>query len=158
MLLHSQLSKSESLWYLLLSQLNRWHKLRLTRRKGGGKPPEGPNEVTHNHGWQGCVQGFHQSSHLKCYFGLSCQAPKSSQWMPTVCLSDKLKASGNEAPTNRLSSLPHSPVRGRCCAQELCRTQETGHTTQKTLYGYFLLPFSLNFCWDACAIRRFHVY
>ena len=127
MLLHSQLSKSESLWYLLLSQLNQWHKLRLTRRKGGGKPPEGPNGVTNNHGWHGWVQGFHQSSHLKCYFGLCCQAPKSSQWMPTVCLSDKLKASGNEAPTNRLSSLLHSQVRGRCCAQlqELCRTQET---------------------------------
>ena len=111
MLLHSQLSKSESLWYLLLSQLNQWHKLRLTRRKGGGKPPEGPNEVTHNHGWHGCLQGFHQSSHLKCYFGLCCQAPKSSQWIPTVCLSNKLEASGNEAPTNHLSSLPHSPVR-----------------------------------------------
>ena len=81
------------------------------------------------------VQGFHQSSHLKRYFGLRCQVPKSSQWMPTVCLSDKLKASGNEAPTNRLSSLPHSQVRGRCCVQELCRMQETGHTTQKTLYG-----------------------
>lgn len=151
MLLHSQLSKSESLWYLLLSQLNQWHKLKLTRRKGGGKLIITSDTAVY-------VQGFHQSSHLKRYFGLRCQAPKSSQWMPTVCLSDKLKASGNEAPTNRLSSLPHSQVRGRCCAQELCRMQETGHTTQKTLYGYFLLPISLNFCWDACAIRRFYVY
>ena len=32
------------------------------------------------------------------------------------------------------------------------------HRTQKTLYGYFLLPFSLNFCCDGCAIRRFYVY
>lgn len=91
------------------------------------------------------VQGFHQSSHLKRYFGLRCQAPKSSQWMPTVCLSDKLKASGNEAPTNRLSSLPGHTVRSVAAAvrknSAKCKkpaTQRRKHS-MGTSYCRFLL-------------------